>query len=140
MKLKNFPKSNIPIRKINNLHLKTLILNFFKDSKLKSRSRFKTKYKNKMIKILPENSKTRCILEGGDGSGLNQKLTLVNRAADGSPWNILDSLHYEPQQNNGELSTLLVETLFLGWNVISSDDAGLHSGVDFDEIDAAKST
>lgn len=52
-----------------------------------------------------------CVLEGGDGSGLDEELVDTDETADVTAGHILDGLHVTPHHEDGTLDGLLVHVL-----------------------------
>ena len=79
------------------------------------------------------------ILEGGDGSSLDEVLIDSDESSDVSGWNILNWLNVTSHHEDGTLDGLLIEILLLSWNVVWSLNTGLHSGGDLSGEDTSES-
>merc|ERR1712119_47538 len=79
------------------------------------------------------------LLEGGDGSCLDQELVNTNKTTDVSSWNILNSLNTASHHEDCTLDGLLVQILLLARNEVRSHDPGLHASGDLAREDTTES-
>lgn len=68
------------------------------------------------------------ILEGGDGTGLDQELIDTDQTANVARGHILDGLNVATHHQNGTLDGLLVQILLLAGCVVGAHDAALLAG------------
>lgn len=70
------------------------------------------------------------VLEGGDGTGLDQELINANETANVAAGHIFDGLNITSHHEDGTLDGLFIQILLLSGSVVGAHDAGLLAGGD----------
>jgi len=78
------------------------------------------------------------ILEGGDGSGLDEELIDADQTANVTARNVFDGFDVTAHHEDGALDGLLVQVLLLARNIVGSHDADLQAGSDLASEDTTE--
>merc|ERR1711988_1768074 len=70
------------------------------------------------------------LLEGGEGTGLDQELIHSDQTTDVTGGDILDSLDTTSHHEDGPLDRLLVQVFLLAWDIVGAHDPALLAGGD----------